>query len=261
MLGKNNKENLIIIVVIVAGLLLLAVSIIPSKKSSELLSQLSSTPQSSVPSFDWFEDIDAPEIHNKEELSKIWQSKPRCCVSKHELQQNNREFYKACYVAMQRYPSDKDINANCLWLMDIALETRDERIKMNEYFIQKYFYYNKPLDNCANCNRADVSARIAQELARQYKATKRFDEAVKLLERINDQRLQNTSDWVIAELSIQLGKYYLDPEYIGNNTQRIEDNYFKLEPFRNNETLGKRNGKAGRFDKLEAVLLELQQQN
>ncbi|MCK5662100.1 MAG: hypothetical protein KAI17_01370 [Thiotrichaceae bacterium] len=257
MQDQANKENLTIIAVIVTGLLFVAFSILPSKKSPDMMSQLSTMQQSPVPSFDWFDDVDAPEIHSKEELSKIWQSKPRCCVPKRELEQNNREFYKACYVAMQKYPSDDDIVATCLWLMDGALETRAERIKINEYFIQKYFYYNKPLDRCANCDRANVSVRIARELARQYKSTNRFGKAIKLLERINDERQLDTSDWVIAELSTQLGKYYLSPEYIGNNTQRIEANYLKLKPFRNNETLGKRFGKPGRFDKLEEVYLKL----
>jgi len=264
MQDQANKENLIIIAVIVAGLLFIAFSILPSKKSSNLSSQLSTINQSTinhspVPSFDWFDDVDAPEIHNKEELSKVWQSKPRCCVPKRELEQNNRAFYKACYVAMQRFPSNNDIVANCLWLMDGALETREEHIKLNEYFISKFFYYDKPLDRCANCDHANVSARIAQELARQYKSTNRFSEAIKLLERMNDERSQETSDWVLAELSTQLGKYYLKPEYIGNNTGRIEANYLKLKPLKNNETLGKRYGKPGRFDKLEEIHLKLLQ--
>ena len=262
MLDRTNKENLTIIAVIVAGLFFIAFSIMPSKKSSRLSSQLSSIHEStiqksSVPSFDWFDDVDAPKIRNKEELSKVWKSKPRCCVPKRDLERNNREFYKACYIAMQRFPSNDDIVANCLWLMDGALETRAERIKINEYFIQRYFYYNKPLDRCANCDRANVSVRIARELARQYKSTNRFDEAIKLLERINDERQQDTSDWVMAELSTQLGKYYLNPLYIGNDTSRVEINYLKLKPFENNESLGKRFGKPGRFDKLEEIHFKL----
>lgn len=255
MQDKTNKENLIIIALLVAGLIFIGFSLETNKKTSGILPQLStiepinsastfqpSTAQLAEPSpvaqFDWFDDIDAPQIHNKKQLSKVWQSKPRCCVDKKELQKNNREFYKACYVAIQQYPSNNDIEAFCLWLMDIALESAEERLKHNEYFIKKFFYYDRPLNNCANCAPANVSARIAQQLSRQYKNSNRFDEAVKLLERMSDERHQETSDWVLAELTTQLGKYYLDPQYIGNNFERIKINYIKLEPTKDNEILG-----------------------
>jgi hypothetical protein len=266
MQDQANKKNLTIIAVIVAGLLFIAFSVIPLKKSSDLSSQLSSLHESSmqqppVPRFDWFDNTNAPAINDRHELSKVWQSKPRCCVKKDELTQNNREFYKACYVAMQTYPSDDDINAKCLWLMGGALETGEQRLKLRETYMKHYFHYDKKLDNCANCAPANISARIAQSLAGQYIYTDRFDEAIKLLERMNDERSQETSDWVLAELSTQLGKYYLKPEYIGNDTGRIKENYLKLKPLKNNESLGKRFGKPGRFDKLEEIHLKLLQKN
>jgi len=259
MQNNPNRNNLITIIVVVVSLLFMAYALMPDKKASGILSKLSAVHKSPAPEFDWFDNTEASPIHNKEDLSKVWQSKPRCCIAKNDLRKNNREFYKSCYIAMQNYPSNKDITANCLWLMGGALENKEERILLKETFIQKFFYYDKPLDRCANCDHANVSARIARELARYYKSTNRFDEAIKLLERMNDERKQEMSDWVLAELSTQLGKYYLNPEYNGNNFNRIEGNYLSLKESKNNETLGKRYGKPGRFDKLETIYLQLKE--
>jgi tetratricopeptide (TPR) repeat protein len=255
--NNSNKNNLTFIVVAVLALLTIAYSLNNKKKSSDLLPNLATMNEPLAPHFDWLDNIDAPVINNRQELSKVWQSKPRCCVSKRELTQNNREFYKACYVAMQTYPSDEDINAKCLWLMGSALETSEQRLQLYETYMKHYFYYDKKLDHCANCAPANISARIAQSLAGKYIYTDRFDDAIKLLERMNDERSQETSDWVLAELSTQLGKYYLMPEYIGNNINRIKMNYSKLKPTRGSEQLGKRFGKPGRFDKLETVYNKL----
>jgi len=223
------------------------------KNTTVAQAKLALQESSIVPYFDWFEDIDAPQINNRKELNEIWRLKSRCCDD--QSKKNNREFYKACYIGLQNNPEDKDLEAHCLWLMDVALENREQFITHNELFLDKYFYFDKPTDNCINCEPANTSARIAEQLARMYSQNKQLDKAIHLLERMNDERADETSDWVLAENTTQLAELYLLPEYKGNNFERIQINYLKLKPNRHNKTLGKTHH---RFDKLEKAYFKLQ---
>jgi len=253
MQNNSNRNNLSIITIIVISLISIAY-FLSVKNHNATLAQLSFAEKPSiVPYFDWFEDIDAPQINNRKELDKEWSLKKRCCGE--ESKRNNREFYKACYIGMQHNPADKDLEAHCLWLMDVALESRKQFITHNEVFIKKHFYFDKPTDNCANCAPANTSARIAQQLARMYQQNNQLDKAVRLLERMNDERADETSDWVLAENTTQLAEFYLSPEYEGDSIERIQFNYLKLKPNRNSQTLGKAHH---RFEKLEKVTIKLQ---
>jgi len=209
--------------------------------------------ESIVHYFDWFDEIDAPQINNRKELNKLWSAKSRCCDD--ESKRNNRQFYKACYVGMLNNPADKDLEAHCLWLMDVALEKREQFISHNELFLDKYFYFDKPLDNCANCKPANTSARVAQQVARMYQQDGQLYKAIQLLERMNDERSDETSHWVLAENTTQLAELYELAEYNKDNIDRIKTNYLKLKPHRNSKTLGKTHK---RFDELEKAYFKLQ---
>lgn len=207
--------------------------------------------------FDWFDDIDAPTLKSDDEVSKLWQSEVRCCDDKKVVQKNNREYYKACYQSMAAHPQDRDLAAICLWTMDNAIEKRELRLKHNEYFIQEFFDYDRRTDNCYNCKPANISARIAMDLSYLYHFYDRDNDAITLLEKMNDQRKDEMSDWVIAEFSTWLAKLYLENDSGVDKLARIEANVLTLKQIKDNESLGWRFNKPGRFDKLEAAYLAL----
>ena len=253
-MDKLLKILALIMVVLIAVLLMFEFD---DKKTESLTELVPGSASLEVEKFDWFEDVEASALDNVKEVSKLWRSKPRCCEDKEVIQQNNREFYKACFLSITKYPSDRDIGAVCLWLMSSGVDSKQQRTRIRELFLRDYFYYDRLLDNCSNCDHANISARIAMSLARQYKSDKRLDDAISLLERMNDERRDEKSDWVLAEFSTLLAKLYQEGEFTPEKIDRLEKNYQTLLPLKNNKTLGKRNGKPGRFDKFEVVYKEL----
>ena len=244
----------LIMLVVIAVLLMFEFGDKETKSISELLPGSESI---EIEKLDWFEDIESAALDNVKQVSTLWRSKPRCCEDKEVIQQNNREFYKACYLSIAKHPNDRDMAAVCLWLMPSGLDNKQQRMRIRELFLRDYFYYDRLLDNCANCDHANISARIAMSLARQYKSDKRIDDAISLLELMNDERRDEMSDWVLAEFSTLLAKLYKEDQLTPEKLERLDKNYQALLPFKNNKTLGQRNGKPGRFDKFETVYKQL----
>ena len=253
-MDKLLKILALIMVVVIAVLLMFEFG---DKKTVSITELVPVSASLETEKFDWFEDVEASALDNVKEVSKLWRSKPRCCKDKEVIQQNNREFYKACYLSMAKYPRDRDIGAVCLWLMPSGVDSKEQRIRIRELFLRDYFYYDRLLDSCANCDHANISARIAMSLARQYKSDKRLDDAISLLEQMNDERRDEMSDWVLAEFSTLLGKLYQEDQLTAEKIERLDKNYQTLLPLKNNKTLGKRSGKSGRFDKFEIVYKQL----
>lgn len=205
---------------------------------------------SSIPIPEWYKQIEAVEVNSSAEISKLWQSKPRCCVPKPELTANNQEFFKSCYNYVDTYEnSNQDIATEqavvkCLWLMGDAVD-KITRKELREYLIKNYTEHDQSTDDCTNCAPANTIVRVAGSLSNNYSSEGNPDAAIRLLEIILDKRSTETSDWVELETLEKLAYLYfkngasdkqiariksgLDKFAANKDERRLKRRYIKLE--------------------------------
>ncbi len=176
---------------------------------------------------DWLDDVDAPRVATADEVSALWRSKKRCCIAERKLRANNREFYKACYLAIGEHFDDEELVVKCLWLMTSGAEG-DQRRQIRQYLVDHHFEYRGRTDNCANCAPADTVARVSRSLALDRLAAGRAQEASAVIERVLDERLDETSPWVQVELYESLARAYLELEATEARAARLQTAYERL---------------------------------
>jgi hypothetical protein len=183
---------------------------------------------------DWFNSVEAPIANTSEDVTNVWQSKKRCCESKRVLQDNNREFYKTCYRAIENHFSDEELVVKCLWLMDSGA-SREQSKKIKRYLVSHFSHHKKNISRCANCAPGDTVARVTLELARMQRSQGSPEESIKLIESVLDQRRDEISPWVKTEIYTALARWYANDdrarrerilEALKNleNQSRFEDN-------------------------------------
>lgn len=185
--------------------------------------------ESAVPKPSWFESVSAPELNSLEEIYEVWQSYKWVDISKRRFEKNSREFNKACYIAVVEYDHDEEMVVTCLWLMGIGLD-RNTVLQIDEYLITHYFHHRRRVDNCANCAPGDTVARVGEELSILKFGQGLPVEATSLLERILDERREEISPWVQAELLTTLGRMYLVEDLTEERIRRFENAYSLLAP-------------------------------
>jgi hypothetical protein len=201
----------------------------PASQAQTQMETSSSFFESAVPKPSWFESVSAPELNSLEEIYEVWQSYKWVDISKRRFEKNSREFNKACYIAVVEYDHDEEMVVTCLWLMGIGLD-RNTVLQIDEYLITHYFNHRRRVDNCANCAPGDTVARVGEELSIIKFQQGLPVEATSLLERILDERREEISPWVQAELLTTLGRMYLDEDLTEERIQRFENAYFILAP-------------------------------
>ncbi len=199
-----------------------------------------------IPKPAWWDQVDAPVLANDDQVSKLWQSKPRCCVADEQLQANNHEFYKACAQSIDAHPDDADLVTKCMWLMPTGAE-RGDAITIRELLVRNYFDFDRRTDNCAHCAPADLIARASQDLAANYASTDRLDEALQTMEKVLDKRADEMSPWVQTELVTFLGRLYLKAGVTQARWERLDKAHGRLAALRGDDTV------ARRFGALDAV--------
>jgi len=203
---------------------------------------------------EWFDAIEAPSVHSSNEVSALWQSEKRCCEDENTLLKNNRIFYKACFNAISDHYEDEELVVKCLWLMDIGAES-DQKVQLTRFLVQNFSHHKNSIAGCANCMPGDTVARETLTLARyENRLSNTKDTSIRLIENVLDNRLDEISYWVQAELYEYLGKLYLES---GLNDERLERMKEVFDRFNNvkkyNEPLERRYKS---FEKIYQVIIE-----
>ena len=160
----------------------------------------------------WVDSIDAPILNTVEDVSTLWQSKKRCCVNKWTLQNNQREFYKACYVAVATHSQDQLLVAKCLQLMDNGME-RDVRYQIHQHYLDKYFYLKSLVDRCFNCSPADPLVNVVLNLAWIENYNDNPQRAIDIVQRVLDERIEEISPYRQMSLYEVLARFYRKTGY------------------------------------------------
>lgn len=203
---------------------------------------------------EWFDTIEAVSVHTSNEVSALWQSEERCCEDENTLLKNNRIFYKACFNAMSEHYEDEELVVKCLWLMGVGAES-DQKVQLTRFLVQNFSHHKNSIAGCANCMPGDTVARKTLTLARyENRLSNSKDISIRLLENVLDNRLDEISYWVQAELYEYLGKLYLES---GLNVERIDRMKEVFDRFNNVKRYNKpleRRYKS--FDKVYKVIIE-----
>ena len=156
---------------------------------------------------DWFDKTQGTVFLTEQDLDTEWRSKKRCCENKDIVAANNEYFAKSCYLTSLREEIDPQILPKCLWLMFNAYES-NQRIKLQEYYLEKYSNHDKTITSCANCDKGDITVRVASSLSYEYE---NYDlmKAIDVLETALNAREHDTSPWILVEVYTQLTSLYL----------------------------------------------------
>lgn len=190
----------------------------------------------------WFDAVDdVAALEDEHDVSTLWRSAPRCCNDKKQLLRDNRVFYKACYNAILRHPEDDALVVKCLWLMDAGAD-RDQVHVIERYLLDHYADHRNSVDGCVNCMPGDTVARVslgyAQHERRDGKTRSLADARVRAT---LEERGEDISLWVQAEMLQTLGKWYLEDGASADQQSFFNTRFESLDQARaDNEALAKR---------------------
>lgn len=165
-----------------------------------------------LPEPEWIDSVKVVELSSAEDVSQLWRSKKRCCINERKLKNNQREFYKACYVAVARNPADNALVAKCLQLMDSGMEPEVRR-QINAHFVSNYFYFESPIDRCSNCLPADPIANASRELAWLEFRANNPHKAIEVVKNVLRARMEEISPFVQMNLYVALAHFYTTTGY------------------------------------------------
>lgn len=145
-----------------------------------------------VPRPTWWDDVpeSSLKIGSVGDLLAVWQSGT-------SDEDSRRRFYKLTYEGIVAHPSDKDLAAEGLGLMAFVADLED-RLPLLEFGVEKFFSYNRRLDNCANCKTGDTSGEMVRDLASAYLSQGRSYNAIQLIQRFVTDRDADVSDYNLA---------------------------------------------------------------
>ena len=207
-----------------------------------------------LPEPEWMDSIDAPTVDTVSEVQTLWLSEKRCCENKRKLERNSRRLYKACYVAIANHSSDQLLVAKCLQLMDNGMEA-DVRYKVNRHFIENYFDFKSPVDRCANCLPADPIANTSRDLAWQENRRGNPEAAIKIAQRVLDERLDEIMPYVQMNLYAVIAYSYASTVHSDEQLQALRDARERLRSF--SEKGGAYSSNFKTFEKYLGSLLEI----
>ncbi|MDH3974040.1 MAG: DUF4124 domain-containing protein [Deltaproteobacteria bacterium] len=195
-----------------------------------------------IPKPEWWEQVSYPGdgVHSEGEVLSYWQSKKRCCVDKEILTRNNREFFKAAYEGIEKYPGKDHLVTKALWLMTSIADEREVRVNLRKLLLNHFFYHGQSLDRCANCEPANTIVRCTRDLARDYYADGDKEKAITLLEFVLDEREKETSLWVLTETYTFLADLYFKTSVNKERVERLKNALKKLEAYKDIDQNNKR---------------------
>jgi len=155
-----------------------------------------------VPRPTWWDDVpeSSLKIGSVGDLLAVWQSGTNEKVAR-------RRFYKLTYEGIVAHPGDRDLAAEGLGLMAFVADN-DDQLPLLEFGVEKFFSYNRRLDNCANCKIGDTSGEMVRDLASAYISRGRSYDAIQLIQRFVNEREADVSDYNLALTFETLSRAY-----------------------------------------------------
>jgi len=155
-----------------------------------------------VPRPTWWDDVpeSSLKIGSVGDLLAVWQSGTNDEVAR-------RRFYKLTYEGIVAHPGDRDLAAEGLGLMAFVADN-DDQLPLLEFGVEKFFSYNRRLDNCANCKIGDTSGEMVRDLASAYISRGRSYDAIQLIQRFVNEREADVSDYNLALTFETLSRAY-----------------------------------------------------
>lgn len=159
-----------------------------------------------APKPEWWDAVDTPyRVHSYGDLMAAWQGYPRDDAHR-ELAE--RQFFKAAYQGILDHSDDPHIVATAIELLGYVVADYPRRTELAEYGINRYFDHQQRTDNCANCMRGDTVQALALNLSQLYASAKRYDDAIRIAERLITERGDDVSPYKLAETWNQLAWIY-----------------------------------------------------
>ncbi len=129
-------------------------------------------------------------IHSFGDLSAMWQS------AGHD-ESSRRRFYKLTYQAILDHPGDEHLVALGIDLMAFVADPGD-RLPLLEFGVDHFLLYNQRTDTCANCRVGDTAGTMVRDLADAYVSRGEPEAAIRIIQRLVDERGPDVSDYNLA---------------------------------------------------------------
>jgi len=170
-----------------------------------------------VPRPAWWEEVSESslKISSVGDLLAVWQSGTNDEAAR-------RRFYKLTYQGIAGHPSDRDLAAEGLGLMAFVADS-DDRLALLEFGVEKFFSYNRRLDNCANCKAGDTSGEMVRDLASAYISDGRAYDAIQLIQRFVSERDADVSDYNLALIFETMSRAYWELSDVAGAKAAIQE--------------------------------------
>ena len=179
-----------------------------------------------LPQPDWLASTPVVTINTLSEISDLWKSRERCCVSEKKLTKNNREMYASCYDMIAR-GAGNDETFQCIYLMSTGMSS-DIRYELYNRILNEHYEHKSPTNNCTNCAPADKVTRAVSRLASLEYSDGKPQVAIDLVEKIFADRGSEISAFIQVESLAKLAWYYEEQQHISTETYNwLKDTYEK----------------------------------
>jgi hypothetical protein len=173
--------------------------------------------QQRVPKPMWWDEV--PEssltIDSVGDLLAVWQSGT-------SDEATRRRFFRLTYEGIVTHPGDRDLAAEGLGLMAFVADP-DDRLPLLEFGVEKFFSYNRRLDNCANCKVGDTSGEMVRDLASAYISHGRAYDAIQLIQRFVAEREADVSEYNLALTFETMSRAYWDLSDVAGAKAAIQE--------------------------------------
>ena len=146
-----------------------------------------------------------------------------------EIEHSNRVFFKVAYQTILKNPDDPDIVSMAISTMNHLNLDYDHLLELQEFGVKHYFYHDKPLGRCANCDKGDDIARMIHFMTPLYFTRDQPEKGVELGLRVLRERGSEISPWVKAELYGGIARSYKEMGELDKAIDFLGDKISELE--------------------------------
>jgi len=150
--------------------------------------------QEAAPKPAWWDNVSTKgvEIQTYDDLLAYWQDKER----------SENQFFKAAYEAILRVPEDDDVVANAMSMLPYGDSTYPHTVTLLEFAIDRYFDYDRPLDNYSG-KTGDTVAGMVRQLATIYNRTGDYGYTIALVDKLLNLREFEINDQLHELISLE----------------------------------------------------------
>jgi hypothetical protein len=173
--------------------------------------------QQSIPQPEWWDDVprSALAINSLGDLLSVWQSGT-------SDEPSRRRFYKLAYQGILDHPGDEDLAAVGIDLMAYIADP-DDRLPLLEFGVDHFFGYRQRTDNCANCKIGDQTGEMVRDLADAYLSQGQPEAAIRIIQRLVDEREPDISPYNLALTFETMGRAYWDMTDVDHAKAAIQE--------------------------------------